>query len=186
MDKKQYESFRRKTYTFTASSAAEGKYTAVFKGNPTFYYQASGFALGYQQLINSSLANVRITGITLKLTLLNTNNVQTIYDNSELNIEVTGSYQNSETLKIESNYFLSKSKTFYLDLQLRYVADEQSGVINKTIVLDFSSLTYYEDDTNNTFALATASLANSKLQSLVAVAFHPAGAMVPQILNLWN
>ena len=87
-------------------------------------------------LIESSLANVRITGLTLKLTL-NSNNVQTIYDDSELTIEVTDSYQNSDTLKIESNYFLSKLKTYYLDVQLRYIAETQSGVINKTIVLDF-------------------------------------------------
>lgn len=175
-----------KTYTFTASSSTEGKYTAVFSGTPAFYYQASGFVIEYKHLIESSLANVRITGLTLKLTLLNSNNVQTIYDDSELTIEVTDSYQNSDTLKIESNYFLSKLKTYYLDVQLRYIAETQSGVINKTIVLDFSTLSYYEDDANNTYALTTVSIANSKLQSVVAVAFHPAGVTLPETLLLWN
>ena len=176
-----------KNYIFTASSSTEGKYTAVFSGTPVFYYQASGFAIEYKHLIESSFgANVRITGLTLKLTMLNSNNIQTIYDNSELTIEVTDADQNSDTLKIESNYYLSKLKTYYLDVQLRYVAETQSGVINKTIVLDFSTLSYYEDDSNIEYALTTASLANSKVQSLVAIAFHPAGSTLSDTLILWN
>lgn len=176
-----------KTYTFTASSSREGKYTAVFNGTPVFYYQASGFAIEYKHLIEGSFGSVvRITGLTLKLTLLNSINVQTIYDNSELTIEVTDSYQNSDTLLIESNYFLSKLKTYYLDVQLRYIADTQSGVINKTIVLDFSNVTYYQDSSTNTYAMSTVSATNSKIQSLVAVAFHPAGSTLPNTFSLWN
>ena len=177
-----------KEYSFTANKQTEGIYTAVFKADNTTYYQSSGLSLQFRHLLtNENLQDntVRITGVTLKLTSSSTANEQTIYNNSELNLEVFNQDQTSDTLEIESDYFLSKLSTYYLKLEIRYHANNVSGSVSKTVLVDFLNMTYAIDQNANSYAVISANLNNSTIASVVKVAFHPAGVVAPENSINW-
>jgi hypothetical protein len=186
--KNSVEVSTEKEFSFTANAQTEGKYTAVFAASNPSYYKPSGFAMEYRHVLESENFedyNVRITGMTIKLTMFNTNNAQTVYDKSDYSIEVLPAGQNSDTFKISSKYYLSKLKHYYLDVQIRYTVNGTSGVANKTSVIDFEQTTQHFDEQNNKYALTSVSLQNSSIQVLMLISFHPAGVTAPNSIIVW-
>lgn len=175
------------TYTFEANETTEGKYVAVFKGAVANYYQLSNFGIEFKNLTQNDVENqIFIKGITLKLTMLNSNNIQTVYDNSEFNIEVLSNEQTSDTLAIESDYYMGTLKNYYVDGQIRYTINTESGIINKTMVLDFLNVSYNTDDNGNTYAQTSMSFVNNSINVLMLIVLYPAGVTPEANIISWN
>lgn len=186
--KNNMEVSQEKIYKFTAKKSTEGTYTAVFKSTNTTYYKASGISFQYNHLLTSQNLQdntVRINGVTIKLTLANTTNQQTIYENSNLNLEVFAQQQTSDTLLIDTDYYMSRLNTFYLEIQIRYTANSVSGSVSKIALIDFNNLTYLNDSNANNYAVLTTNLTNSTLNSNAKISLHPAGVTAPTNVINW-